>query len=76
MLPLPRQMMVRYIALFDKAMNQNFNKLLRQYIPKGKKPRALTDNEIERVLNRLKEHQENTLISNSPTAFEEYCRAA
>ena len=62
---------------WERGLNENFNGLLRQYIPKGTDLRAVTDEEIEQAQRALNLRPRKCLGFRQPgKVFEEYFRAA
>jgi IS30 family transposase len=62
---------------WERGLNENFNGLLRQYIPKGTNLRELTDKQIERIERRLNLRPRKCLGFKQPEiVFEELRQAA
>jgi IS30 family transposase len=40
-------------SAWQRGLNENTNGLIRQYVPKGYDVRVLTDEQVERIMNRL-----------------------
>lgn len=60
---------------WERGLNENFNGLLRQYIPKGTDLQAVTDEEIEQAQRALNLRPRKCLEFRQPaTVFEEYHR--
>lgn len=62
---------------WERGLNENFNGLLRRYIPKGTDLRTVTDEEIEQAQRALNLRPRKCLGFRQPgKVFEEYFRAA
>lgn len=61
---------------WERGLNENFNGLLRQYIPKGTDLRLVTDEDVLRAQTRLNERPRKCLDFKQPKAvFEALCQA-
>ncbi|MBY4678421.1 transposase, partial [Marinobacterium arenosum] len=64
-------------AAWERGLNENFNGLLRQYIPKGTDLRLVTDEQIALAQQRLNLRPRKCLGYKQPQkVFDDYLRAA
>lgn len=61
----------------ERGLNENFNGLLRQYIPKGTDLRQVSDEDVARAVARLNERPRKCLAFRQPkVVFDELRQAA
>ncbi len=62
---------------WERGLNENFNGLLRQYIPKGADLRGVSDERVKQVQTRINLRPRKCLGFKQPQkVFEELCQAA
>lgn len=62
---------------WERGLNENFNGLLRQYIPKGTDLRTISDEDVRRAEKRLNQRPRKCLGFRQPeVVFQEYLQAA